>query len=43
MYWVLVRVSGIPPLEQHMLRSRGEAFRVYQQSTPAFFPFRLSR
>jgi len=43
MYWVLVRVSGIPPLEQQMLRSRGEAFRVYQQRTPAFFPFRLSQ
>ncbi len=43
MYWVLVYVSGIPPLEEHMLRSRGEAFRAYQQRTHAFFPFRLSR
>jgi steroid 5-alpha reductase family enzyme len=38
MYWVLVHVSGIPPLEDHMLRSRGEAFRAYQRRTHAFFP-----
>ena len=41
MYWVLVHVSGIPPLEDHMLRSRGEAFRVYQKRTRAFFPLPL--
>jgi steroid 5-alpha reductase family enzyme len=38
MYWVLVHVSGVPPLEQHMLRTRGEAFRAYQRRTRAFFP-----
>jgi steroid 5-alpha reductase family enzyme len=38
MYYVLVHVSGIPPLEAHMLRSRGEAFRAYQARTRAFFP-----
>lgn len=38
MYWLLVYVSGIPPLEQHMLRTRGEKFRVYQGRTNAFFP-----
>jgi steroid 5-alpha reductase family enzyme len=38
MYWVLVHVSGIPPLEEHMLRSRGDAFRAYQQRTRPFFP-----
>lgn len=38
MYWLLVHVSGIPPLEQHMLRSRGDAFRAYQRRTNAFFP-----
>jgi len=38
MYWVLVYVSGIPPLEEHMLRSRGETFRAYQTRTRAFFP-----
>jgi len=39
MYWALVYVSGIPPLEAHMLRTRGDAFRAYQRQTPAFFPF----
>lgn len=43
MYWVLVHVSGIPPLEQHMLRSRGDAFRAYQERTRAFFPLPLKR
>ena len=39
MYWLLVHASGIPPLEQHMLRSRGEAFRAYQRRVSAFFPW----
>ena len=38
-YWVLVHVSGIPPLEEHMLRSRGEAFRIYQTHTRPFVPW----
>lgn len=38
MYWLLVYVSGIPPLEQHMLRTRGKKFRAYQLRTNAFFP-----
>ncbi len=38
MYWLLVYVSGIPPLEQHMLASRGDAFRAYRDRTSAFFP-----
>lgn len=37
MYWLLVHVSGIPPLEARMLRSRGEAFRDYQARTSSFF------
>jgi steroid 5-alpha reductase family enzyme len=37
-YWLLVHVSGIPPLEAHMLRSRGEAFRRTQQRIRAFWP-----
>jgi len=41
MYWVLVHVSGIPPLEQHMLRTRGDAFRAYQRRTRPFFPLPL--
>jgi steroid 5-alpha reductase family enzyme len=38
MYWILVHVTGIPPLEEHMLRTRGEAFRDYRRRTSAFFP-----
>lgn len=38
MYWLLVHVSGIPPLEAHMLERRGEEFRIYQSRTSAFFP-----
>ena len=38
MYWLLVHASGIPPLEAHMLRSRGAAFEAYQARTSAFFP-----
>jgi len=34
----LVHVSGIPPLEEHMLQTRGQAFRDYQARTNAFFP-----
>lgn len=38
MYYLLVKVSGIPPLEAHMLRSRGALFEDYQRRTSAFFP-----
>jgi steroid 5-alpha reductase family enzyme len=38
MYWLLVHISGIPPLEEHMLRSRGEKFRALQRRVNAFFP-----
>jgi steroid 5-alpha reductase family enzyme len=38
MYWILVHVTGIPPLEQQMLRSRGERYRDYQSRTGMFFP-----
>lgn len=38
MYWLLVHVSGIPPLEAHMLRSRKEAFQRYQRHVNAFWP-----
>ena len=33
MYWILVHVTGIPPLEEQMLRSRGERYRDYQAHT----------
>ena len=38
MYWILVYVTGIPPLEAQMLRSRGERYRHYQARTSRFFP-----
>jgi steroid 5-alpha reductase family enzyme len=38
MYWVLVHITGVPPLEEHMLKTRGRTFRAYQARTNAFFP-----
>ena len=38
MYWLLVHVSGAPPLEAHMARTRGAAFAAYQKRVNAFFP-----
>jgi steroid 5-alpha reductase family enzyme len=38
MYWLLVHVSGIPPLEAQMVKSRGDAYLGYQARTSAFFP-----
>jgi steroid 5-alpha reductase family enzyme len=37
MYWILVYVTGIPPLEDHLARSRGDAFAVYRARTSKFF------
>jgi steroid 5-alpha reductase family enzyme len=38
MYWLLVHVSGVPPLEKYMLASRGDHFRAYQARVNVFFP-----
>lgn len=38
MYILLVHVSGVPPLEDHMLKSRGAKFRAYQARVHAFWP-----
>jgi steroid 5-alpha reductase family enzyme len=38
MYGLLRYGSGVPPLEQHMLASRGDAFRAYQARVSVFFP-----
>ncbi len=38
MFYLLVFASGIPPLEKHMLATRGDRFRAYQARTSAFFP-----
>ena len=37
--YLLLRVTGIPMTEEQSLRSKGEAYRRYQQATPAFFPW----
>ena len=39
MYWLLVYVSGIPPLEVEMQKSRGKLFDAYKARTNAFFPW----
>ena len=38
MFVLLTRISGIPPLEEAQLRSKGEAYRAYQRRVSAFFP-----
>jgi len=43
MYWVLNHGTGIPHLERHMARSRGEAWQRYQARTSAFMLFPPSR
>lgn len=37
--YLLLRVTGIPMNEEQNLRSRGEAYRRYQQTTSAFVPW----
>jgi steroid 5-alpha reductase family enzyme len=39
MFWILNYVTGVPPLEEQMARSRGDAWRAYQLRTSRFFPF----
>ncbi len=39
MWFVITRVTGIPPTEQQALKSRGDAYRDYQRTTSAFFPW----
>ena len=38
MYVLLVRVSGIPPLEAHLEKSRAQAFAEYKRRVSAFWP-----
>ncbi len=38
MYWLLRYVSGVPPLEDHMLAKYGADYASYQKSTSVFFP-----
>jgi steroid 5-alpha reductase family enzyme len=39
MWHFIVNVTGIPPTEKQALKSRGAAYRRYQQTTSAFFPW----
>lgn len=39
MYVLLVHASGIPPLEAHMIETRGDRFRDYQKRVSAFWPW----
>lgn len=39
MFLFLFRLTGIPYTEKQALRSRGEAYREYQRTTSAFFPW----
>jgi steroid 5-alpha reductase family enzyme len=39
MLFLLLKVTGIPYTEQQSVRSKGDAYRRYQQTTPAFFPW----
>jgi steroid 5-alpha reductase family enzyme len=37
--YLLLRVTGIPMTEEQSVRSRGDAYRRYQQTTSAFVPW----
>jgi steroid 5-alpha reductase family enzyme len=39
MLYLLLRVTGIPATEEQSLRSRGDDYRRYQETTSAFFPW----
>jgi len=39
MGWALLKVTGIPLAEQQALASRGEEYRMYQQTTNTFVPW----
>ena len=38
MFYLLTRVSGIPMTEEHLLSSKGAAYKKYQTEVPAFWP-----
>jgi len=39
MYYFLTKVTGIPLTEEYSLKSKGDAYREYQRTTSAFFPW----
>jgi steroid 5-alpha reductase family enzyme len=38
MYYLINKVTGIPPTEERMLESRPQAYMEYQKITSPFFP-----
>ncbi len=38
MYWILRHLTGVPPLEDQMIKSRGDRYRDYQRRVSVFFP-----
>lgn len=43
MYFFLTRVTGIKATEEQALRTKGDAYKKYQESTSAFFPWFKSK
>ena len=39
MWFLITKVTGIPPTEEQALSSRGDDYRAYQKTTNAFFPW----
>lgn len=39
MLYLILKVTGIPPIEERALRKKGEDFRQYMRETNAFFPW----
>ena len=39
MYWLLRYVSGVPPLEEHMVARYGDDYRAYQKRVSVFVPW----
>jgi len=39
MFFLIIKVTGIPPTEKRAIESRGEEYRQYQKTTNAFFPW----
>ena len=43
MYYLITKVTGIPPTEARAIQSRGDNYREYQRTTSAFFPMKKRR
>ncbi|HEX8472349.1 MAG TPA: DUF1295 domain-containing protein [Brevundimonas sp.] len=43
MYLILTRLTGVPPLEKTMMKSRGKVYADYQNRVGAFFPRRAHK